>query len=110
MNIEISRKKEKKKIVSRLGVIYVPHFMFCAFNSRNCPQSTSFQFACIFIVLLFFFSGFCEGVHVLGGMLDQAAVVHLSPSYVLYLPAAAVGCVRTCGWERRGDVPRSGGV
>lgn len=30
--------------------------------------------------------------------------------YVLYLPAAAAGCVRACGGVRRGDAPRSGGV
>ena len=31
-------------------------------------------------------------------------------SSVLYLPAAAAGCLRECGGVRRGDSPRSGGV
>lgn len=44
-------------------------------------------------------------------LLSIGLLLLLLISYVLlYLPAAAAGCLRACGGVRRGDSPRSGGV
>lgn len=54
----------------------------------------------------------CGGIcwFVWGQWFTSLCLLLLCIGHVLYLPAAAAGCVRVCGGVRRGDVPRTGGV